>query len=131
METTQTIDYALTKLQPVFDRLETMGIAGWQITIKQQMVEAYSLLFLILFLIVVASILMFVGYKMSKTNVNGEPLGFFCSYEGPTIACLPSGISICMYVGSFIVVMDNFSGLIGRIINPEWYAIEAILRLIK
>jgi hypothetical protein len=132
METTQTIDYALVKLQPVFDRLETMGIAGWQITIKQQMVEAYSALFLLVFLCIIASILLFVSFRMSKTIVPGEgPRGFFSQYQGPTAASIPLGISIILYTGLTMGVLENFTMILGKIINPEWYAIQALLHLIK
>jgi hypothetical protein len=136
METTQTlqIDYAIEKLTPAFSKLQELGIQGYGVLIKQQYVEGIGTL-LTMFLAAIVIALLIVQAKKAyyrpdpdnKDNIigwgdNGPSLAFFLTVPAVFMSLV---LSASIFAGQGLTIA------VGHLVNPNYYAIESIIGLVK
>ena len=111
----------------LIDVVETASKKLWGIAYRQVYVTIlYDFLWFVLF-----AVLAFVLYKTFKRywkEAHREKEGRFDDTTGSEIAFVLSGIGI---VFCFFVVFTSVGMIIGKFINPEYYAIKVLLDLVR
>jgi hypothetical protein len=136
MEATQTIDYAIEKLQPVFDKLGELGVAGWEIAVRQQVVEGALSLFLSFVLLVTALVLIrWAVKKAASTDPEDEkPYGYISHSkydEAPRATFFVALAGNFALLIGLIYTVCTFSSSVARVLNPQWAAIQALMSLVN
>ena len=136
MEATQTIDYAIEKLQPVFAKLGELGVAGWQVVVRQQVIEGSLKLFLMFVLLTTAAALIRWAMKKAATidPEDDKPYGYH-SQDRYTYDVRPTayilGFGCAVLAGGVIFAMFSFASSVAQVLNPQWAAIQSLMSLVK
>jgi hypothetical protein len=139
MEATQTIDYAIERLQPVFDKLGDLGIAGWEIAVRQQVINGSMTLAISVFLLAFGAGSVYWSMKKAASidPKNDKVYGYFTNSPGYSSQDVlrSTGIMIVVGFGSlFVGIIQTATTLahsVTQIFNPQWAAIEALLKLVQ
>lgn len=121
------MDKYIEQLKPLFvdiaDKIGQGAEFGWEVVIKQQYVEAITtLIFLGLGLVFI----LISWYFLVKTDWDG-----YENNQAKTgVPCLIFGIvGGFMTLFSFLYLLSE--GTIGKLLNPEYYALEFFINLVK
>lgn len=113
----------IEQLKPVFASVaEKIGQGaefGWEVVIRQQFVEA--IIIIVGFL--VGIILIFLRYWIGRSD----------PWEDITVR---SGVAFCLIITAVFLIIATLlelivGGGIGKLINPEYYALEFFINLVK
>ena len=95
----------------------------WPIIVRQQSINAYSSISFVLFFLTVSLILLFLGHKNLKKQ------GVIGYNDDKTASLLISGFFI---LGSVIVTfLVEGSDIASKILNPEYFALQEVIKMIK
>lgn len=132
MEVTQTIDYALEKLQPVFDKLGDLGIAGWQIAVRQQIINgSYTIIATLAVLFTAISMIRRAAAKADTVEEDGKKFGY---YDKDSQMCRSTvffmGLGCFLLIASVISILFFGHNAVTQVFNPQWAAIQALMKLV-
>lgn len=116
---TETINQIKELLAPIGEKIGQGAEFGWEVVMKQQMIVAVSgILWVILGLITAFSI-----YKIIKNGLKKDE--YFWDEFWPILLVAFGGTA------SIVMIIEGASNAITHFINPEYYAIEFFINLVK
>lgn len=116
----QTINQIKELLAPIGEKIGQGAEFGWEIVVKQQTVEAY----IGLSVLVLGIILTFLTFHLAKKS----------DWKGSSPRWNEIASMVCGVFGFFMLIIGFIEFLstgIGQLINPEYYAIEFFIGLVK
>ena len=127
MDTTPTIDYALDRLAPVFDKLAEMGAAGWEIAVRQQVAIGVGYFVGA----AAAALVLYVGYRLIHRSTTIENVSRFGHVEWSSERCVWFWLGMLSVLGGAPTMVGLVISGILHLLNPEWYAIQALMNLVS
>ncbi len=127
MNTTQTIDYTLDKLEPVFAKLESLGIHAWEVAVRQQVIEGASALLLLVPVLAASAVVLVKTLHSASVDESEHPWGEY----GPNSRFWVALCGGIIFMAALVAVVASGTGWLGHILNPEWYAMEALAGMVQ
>lgn len=124
-----TIKAASEALKPLLDKLGELGAHGWEIAVRQQYVYAISDALLLAFFVcatIALGRIFFLRSNRFDPKRQWED-AYWETAEGMIVV-----LSLGVVAVTAIVILCAVGGSIaGRFLNPEWYALQSLLALVK
>lgn len=120
----ETVDAIQKALQPVADKIGQGAQFGWEVVLRQQMVDAIGCFLFAFagFILIGLGIALYVYYR--KINKGVESWYNRRLDEAPTL-------SAAMSFAGAVVMFTGLYGGIARLINPAYYALDFFIHLAK
>ena len=111
-----------TILQPLADKLGTTAQHVWELQVKQAYVDGYisTFWFLVGLFVIIRSYIVVKKITKGKVEIKKEDEDY---HKIVTYA-------IFIIIG-IVVVLSNFSTILNCLINPEYYALQHLIQLVK
>ena len=125
-----TIKAATEALKPLLDKLGELGAHGWELAVRQQYVYAITNTLLLVLAVCVCAAL---GSFLRKRIAAWEKPNYciwdhYCQTgEGMLLTIAFCVLLVATVVGIFV----GLGPIVGRFVNPEWYAIQSLVGLVK
>ena len=113
--TIQTIDKLKEVFQPIADKIGQGAQFGWEVVLRQQYIEAFMGLFYGLIAVGALTVSFFWARKIMKESWD-------------EISWIPFSIWTLAWIVLGLIGLETF---IGHILNPQYYAIEFFIGLVK
>jgi len=129
--TTQVIEAFGNKLDQYLNVLaEKAGVATdhfWPVFIRQQSIEGYMELLSYIIVVVVGIWIIRVFQKNLPLSNERDPIVALPAF----VKCLLAVAAIFLLSIAFTVKTDDLGNSIGKIINPEYSAVQSLVRMVK
>jgi hypothetical protein len=134
---TSEMEKAVELLQPLFDKLAELGTHGWEVAVRQQVIEGFSSLAVWLGIIVVASLVIrWAMRRVKQSDPNGKE-GAILGWVDETnpysdtlrFHTVPFGVAWLALIVCVGLLLLGAPSILGKILNPEWAALQALLGL--
>jgi hypothetical protein len=113
-------------LQALADKAGVAAEHFWPIFVKQQMIEGIT----VLFFIILFGLLSFFLLRMAINSVDGAN-NYEGTYKDVSKTAIGYVAGIILAFACFFTILVEAPPSIGKIFNPEYYAVQSLVEMVK